>query len=354
MVMSRYLAETLGLRKWSEYMGKLVVYVTKPFPLIGNIAFGLIDRGTNVIQVRPTTICPISCIFCSVDSGPLSKRRQTEYIVDYKWLVKQVEEVARFKGGDIQVLIDGVGDPFTYPWLPRLVKFLKDTGIVKIVAAETHGATLTREQIDKLDEAGLDRINLSIETFNVEKARRLASSEWFNVRKIIKLAEYIVKETNIDLHVTPVWLPGINDKDVIEIVKWAYRIGAGKRWPPATIQKFIYHKWGRKPSGVREISWNRYWRWIRSLEKELGVKVSWSMKEWGMRYARKIAHPFKKGNKLETLLAGPGWLRGEYLVVDNLLRRNITVVGLRSPAPREKIYVEIIRDKDGIFLARPL
>ncbi len=351
--MCQQLNETLGLKKWSKYMGRLVVFVTRPFPLLGNIAFGLIDRGTNVIQVRPTTICPISCIFCSVDSGPLSRRRQTEYIVDYKWLVEHVEEVARFKGGDTQVLIDGVGDPFTYPWLHKLVELLKKTGVIKVVVAETHGATLTKEQIDKLDEAGLDRINLSIESLDAEKAKKLTSSKWFDVKRVIKLAEYIVKETSIDLHVTPVWLPGINDKDVIEVIKWAYRIGAGKKWPPATIQKYVHHKWGRKPPGVKEISWNRYWRWIRNLEEKLGVRVSWDMKEWGMKYTKKITHPFKKGDKLEALIAGPGWLKGEYLAVDSNLRRNITIIGLHGSVSK-RVYIEIIRDKDGIFLARLL
>ncbi len=42
-----------------------LVYVTREsgLPLIGHTAFGLIDRGTNLIQVRPVSGCNLNCIF---------------------------------------------------------------------------------------------------------------------------------------------------------------------------------------------------------------------------------------------------------------------------------------------------
>ena len=42
-------------------------YIHPPIPLIGHTAFGLIDRGTNIIQVRGLSGCNINCPFCSVD-----------------------------------------------------------------------------------------------------------------------------------------------------------------------------------------------------------------------------------------------------------------------------------------------
>ena len=63
---------------FSKFMGKrplIRVTYESGIPLIGCIAFGLIDRGTNLIQIRPFTGCPLSCIFCSVDAGPRSRNR---------------------------------------------------------------------------------------------------------------------------------------------------------------------------------------------------------------------------------------------------------------------------------------
>ena len=54
---------------------KPAVYVHKNsgIPLIGTAYFGLIDRGTNLIEIRPLTGCNLSCIFCSVDADPSSR-----------------------------------------------------------------------------------------------------------------------------------------------------------------------------------------------------------------------------------------------------------------------------------------
>ena len=46
-------------------------------PLIGAHLFGIIDRGTNVLQIRAITGCPLKCIYCSVDEGVISRKRNT-------------------------------------------------------------------------------------------------------------------------------------------------------------------------------------------------------------------------------------------------------------------------------------
>jgi len=344
--------ERLGLRLLAGWGRRRVYMVEEPLPLMGVIQFGVIDRGTNVLQVRPTTVCPLSCIFCSVDAGPGSRWRQAEYIVEPRWLAQWVGEAAREKGVSVEALIDGVGDPFSYPWLPRLVRLLKETGVVASVAAETHGETLTLGLVDRLEEAGLDRVNLSIESLDPEKARRLAGAPWYDVERVREVAEYIARETSIDLHVTPVWLPGVNDEDIVEIIEWAYRIGAGKRWPPATVQKYIAHRHGRRPPGVREPSWDEYWGWIRELEKRTGRRLTWSMEEWGMRYAPRVRQPLRRGQVAKLQVVGPGWLRGEQLAATLDRRRLVTLVGARGLEPGDLVLARITRDRDGIFIAR--
>ncbi|MCC6052882.1 MAG: hypothetical protein LM569_01615, partial [Desulfurococcaceae archaeon] len=83
-------------------------------PAYGYIAIGVVDRGTNVLQVRPTTICPQNCIFCSVDAGLYSRNRWAEFIVDPEVIVRGVEEAISVKGCCAEALIDIIGDPLTY------------------------------------------------------------------------------------------------------------------------------------------------------------------------------------------------------------------------------------------------
>ncbi len=344
--------ETMGFHLKGFVWGRPLVFIKEPAPLIGAVFIGVIDRGTNVLQVRPTTLCPLNCIFCSVDAGPYSRTRQAEYIVDYQWLATWVTEVAKVKGVSVEALIDGVGEPLTYPWIAELVRHLKASKWVKSVAVETHGAPLSIELVRKLAAAGLDRINLSIESLDPFKARRLAGVNWFDVRKVIEVIEYVVSNTSIDVHVTPVWLPGLNDKDVVEVVKWAIRIGAGKRWPPVTIQKYIAHRNGRRPSDVREPSWREFWAWIGRLEKELGIRLRWRMEEWGMAYAPRVPNPYRRGARVKVQIVAPGWLKGEMLAVTLKLDRMVSIVKARGLEPGDIVPVEIVSDKDGILVAR--
>ncbi|OYT38838.1 MAG: radical SAM protein [Desulfurococcales archaeon ex4484_58] len=336
------------------------VWNTKPLYLVRKdgiihtyIGFGVIDRGTNVLQVRPITLCPLNCIFCSVDAGPHSEKRIAEFIVDLETMVRSVVEIARYKGGGVEALIDSIGEALTYPHIIELIRELKREPSIQYVALETHGMLLNKKIIRELEEAGLDRINLSIETLDPEKAKFLQGVRWYNVDKVVENAEYIVRETSIDLHVTPVWIPGINDKDVVEVVEWAYRIGAGKKWPPATIQKYVVHKYGRKIENVKPLSWKGFWKWIKYFESKYGLRVHWSMSEWGMIKKKKYPCPYRRGDKVFVEIVSPGVFCGEYIGLSLKDKTLITIIG-KKMSIGEKYYVEIIHDKDCLLIAKAI
>ena len=101
-------------------------------PLIGLIQAGLIDRGTNLIQIRPISGCNLSCIFCSVDEGPKSKTRITSYKIDPDYLMEWVKEIAAFKSNhNLEMHIDGCGEPTLHPQLTEIVQNL--SGILSII-----------------------------------------------------------------------------------------------------------------------------------------------------------------------------------------------------------------------------
>ncbi len=331
-----------------------VIHIREPVPLIGSIAFGIIDRGTNVIQVRVSSVCALCCVFCSVDAGPCSKRRWADYLVDdVEWLGRWVSEVVRYKRVPVEVLLDGIGDPLEHPDIVSVVKVLKEIDGVKSVALETHGYRLTKELAYSLAEAGLDRINLSIDTLDPEKAKYLTGRPEYDIKRVMEVIEEIVAESEVDVHLTPVLIPGVNEEDVKEVILWGKRIGVGKRWPPFTVQKYVVHKRGRKIKGVKEMTWDEFWKWIEETEKELGVRLRWSMEEWGMRYAPKIPELYEKGKRVKVEIIARGLLRGEWLAVP-LPRRDVvmTVTNVRGEIGR-RVTVKVRENKDNIYLASP-
>lgn len=333
--------------------GRLIYRVPRYTPAHGYIAFGVIDRGTNVVQARPTTICPQNCIFCSVDAGLRSKNRWAEFITEPELVIKGVRQAVEVKDCSIEVLLDTIGDVLTYSNLIDLVRDLKKTNGVKSVALETHGLLLSRKLIDKLAEAGLDRVNLSIETLNPEKAKYLYGTPIYDVKRIIEVVEYTVKETTIDVHVTPLWLPNINDRDIVDVINWALRIGAGKKWPPVTVQKFIKHKYGRGKH-LKSVSWSEFWNFIEKLERVLGIRLRWSMSEWNMHYTKRIPSRLSRGDIVEVKILSRGWLRGEYLgLYKDVLVAVTPIKGIKVNLG--SLYlVEVVNAKDGLYIAKIL
>ncbi|MFQ6074012.1 MAG: radical SAM protein, partial [Candidatus Bathyarchaeia archaeon] len=192
-----------------------LVKIDESVPLVGCIAFGLIDRGTNLIQMRPISTCPLSCIFCSTSAGPKSRIRQTEYTVALDYMVEEFRELVKFKGErEIEAHIDTVGDPLTYPRIVDLVHELRQTRGVKTVSMQTHGALLNEKLLDRLSSAGLSRINFSIDALDSQLAKKLADTEWYDVERITDLTRYITENTSIDLLLSPVWVPNINDQEI--------------------------------------------------------------------------------------------------------------------------------------------
>lgn len=321
-------------------------------PLLGCIAFGILDRGTNLLQVRPTTLCPLSCIFCSVDAGPSTKNRRTEFIVRADYLLEEFRKVAALKGSGLEAHIDTVGDPLTHPEVVNIVQGIADTPEVEVISMQTHGMLLTERLAKELAEAGLSRINLSIDALDPELARRLAGTPSYDVERILKVAEYIAQSTTTDLLISPVWVPGVNDEEITKIIEVALRIGAGKKWPPLGIQKMEVHKYGRRPKGVRPMSWYEFYRRLRMMEEEFGVKLVLRPEDFNIHKRVRIPPLFKRFERIKVDVVSAGWLRGEVLGVAK--GRAVTLVDCADSYIGKRVRATVINVKDGIVIARCL
>lgn len=329
------------------------VFRVEDVPLVGCIAFGLIDRGTNLIQVRPTSICPLSCVFCSTDSGPKSRARLTEYVVSLDCLVEEFRRMAPIKGGGLEAHIDTVGDPLTYPWLVELVSELRGVKGVDVVSMQTHGSLLSERLLDELSSAGLSRINLSIDSMDACLAKRLSDTDWYDVERVAELAKYIVDNTSIDLLVAPVWVPGLNDQEIPKIIRFSLDVGAGKKWPPLGVQKYEAHKRGRKPRGVHPLSWHAFYGKLREWEEEFKVKLRLSPEDFSIKKAPSLPIAYRKFEKVTVKVVGPGWLKGEKLAVTSKGDRVITLVGADHIPVGASVKARVLTNKHNIYVAEP-
>ncbi len=319
-------------------------------PLTGALPFGVIDRGTNLLQIRPVSGCNLSCPFCSVDEGPLGDKA-ARYEVSLDYMVEYAGAMAsRKEGRDIEMHIDGCGEPLFYPKIIELVDRLSGLEDVGVVSMQTNGMLLGKKMVKKLEEAGMDRINLTINSLDEETAKFMAGTERYNLDKVLDSAETIAN-SDVDLLITPVWINGLNDEDIEEVIRYAKRKSAGENWPGLGIQKYREHRNGRSVDDYEEVSWKKFYDSLERMEERHGTKLILQPEDFGIeRMSFSLPKVFERGEKTGVKVLAPGWNPGQKLGVSN--HRTITILNGRNIPVGERVTVEILKSKHNLYLGK--
>jgi uncharacterized Fe-S cluster-containing radical SAM superfamily enzyme len=327
---------------------KTVVKIPKDadLPLIGLVQVGIIDRGTNLLQVRATTVCNLNCIFCSTDAGPFSKYHTTDYTVDLPYLVEWIKEMVKFKGG-AHVFLDSVGEVLTYPSFLDLVSEVSQLKGVESVAIETNGTLLKEEIIDELEELNLSRINLSLHALDDKLNKFLTGCQEYDTSRILEIIKYITK-SKIDLTLTPVWVPGLNDGEIPKLIDFAKGI-KNRKYPVLGIQKYEVHRFGRKPKGVKAVTWYKFYKKLEELEKVHGIKLILTPADFEIKKAKMLPLAFKVGETATVEVKAKGWMPNE--MIGTAKNRCITLVDCKAPLGKI-LRAKILRNKHNIYIGR--
>ena len=333
---------------------KPLIYITNDLfgiPLIGSIYFGVIDRGTNLLQIRPITGCPLNCPFCSVDEGPISKTKLRDYIVDTDYLVNTYNSiVAEKKLKEAEAHLDGQGEPMAYPYLPELVQKLQENENTKIVSIQTNGWYLTEQLIDELAEVNLTRINLSINALSSSLSKKLSGKGDYRIDKMLELAEYIAN-SKISLLLAPLWIPGINDQDIEEIVQFSLKVNSNEtKYPTLGIQNYLTHDVGRNLKGIPQKKFAEFNQQLRNIEKKFGAKnLVLKPYMFNTYKTEMIPNPMKINEIVTAEVVLLGRQMGEVIV--KAKNRLIHVSDVAHLSLGKKIKVRITRNRHNIFFA---
>ena len=82
----------------SKITGNKTVYIHEisDIPLHGLQFIGIVDKGTDMVEVKPLTSCNLNCSFCSVGEG-INSKKQVDFVVEEEYLVNELSELLRFK-----------------------------------------------------------------------------------------------------------------------------------------------------------------------------------------------------------------------------------------------------------------
>jgi PqqA peptide cyclase len=175
-----------------------------------------------MLQPRPSTLiaelsyrCPLHCPYCSnpVDAGGEKYRRElgTEH-----W-IRTFHEARAL--GVLQLALTG-GEPMLRRDLAQLCAAARDAGLYSSLI--TAGTLFTRERAEALKSAGLDHVQISIQSPNAEENDRIAGNRSFE-KKIA--AARLTKELDFPLTINCV-LHRQNLDRIEEILELALELGA--------------------------------------------------------------------------------------------------------------------------------
>ena len=319
-----------------------VVKITKEsgIPLIGVIQFGIIDRRTNLIQIRPTTYCNLKCKFCSTSAGV----HPVEYEVELNYLIEWVKHVIKLKECDeIEANIDSVGEPSTYPNLIELIEGLKKIPEIKLISMQTNGTLLTKEKIIELEKAGLNRINLSIHSLNEGLAKELADVHFYDIKKIIEIAEFI-KKTKVELNLTPVYIPKINDEEIPKIIELAKSLDCN-----VLIQKYETYKYSRKIRKANDLTFYKFYKKIEEWEKKYNLKLKYTNFKFNIKNTKSLEKVFEKNEITKAKIILPGWYKNQ--MIASVKNRLITILDCKKHL-NSKVRIKILNNDNNIYLAK--
>ena len=320
-----------------------IIKITKEsnIPLIGHIAFGIVDRGTSLLQIRPTTVCNLSCTFCSTDAGPNSKSHKPAYIIDADYLIEQTNKEIE-KKEKVHINIDSVGEPSSYPQLVYLISQLKKNKKVYFISMQSNGTFLTKKYIKDLEKVGLNRIHLSIHTTNSQQAKELMGTSTYNLKKIIETAEQISK-SKIELLLAPVWLPKINETEIEKLIQLAKKLNC-----KIGIQKYEKHKYGRKIKKVKEDTYFKFYKTLKEWEEKHQIKLVYNAKELEISPATNQEKPIQIGERINATILEEGWFKDQKITSHK--GRTITINNCQAQ-PTDRKNIKITKNKHNIYLA---
>ena len=310
-------------------------------PLIGCIAFGIIDRGTNLLQIRPTTVCNLNCPFCSTDAGVNSKWHDIDFEVDCDYILEELEKIIKVKGCSIEANIDSMGETSTYPKLVDLVKGIKNLKNIRKISMQTNGTGLNKGKIRELKEAGMNHINLSMHTLNREKAKILAGTESYDIEKIKNVAKEIAK-SGIDLCITPVYLPNVNENDIAEIIRFAKSIDVS-----LGLQKYEIYRYSRKMKHAKMQNWWKFYRQLKEWEKKYNIKLIITAKDVGIKKCARINEVFNPNEIIYGIVKSSGWINGQMITV---ARERCISVNKCNSNINDKVKIRILETKNNIYV----
>ncbi|WP_457621849.1 GTP 3',8-cyclase MoaA [Persephonella sp.] len=174
----------------------------------------------SYLRVSVTDKCNLKCFYCRPDNSEFVPHDE---ILRYEEIARLVKAMTKY--GLRKVRITG-GEPLVRPQLEELVKMLKDIPQINDISLTTNAITLSKHA-EKLRKAGLDRLNISIDSLKPELFYQITKGRLEDVLEGIRVS----KELGYDpIKVNAVIVKGLNEDEALDFVEFGKEYGVEVRF----------------------------------------------------------------------------------------------------------------------------
>lgn len=170
------------------------------------------DRQIDYVRISVTDRCNLRCKYCVDGEFPFIPHDE---ILRYEEIIRFVRICAGL--GVTKIRVTG-GEPLSRRGIPFLIKEISGIPGIKDIGLTTNGVYLGR-QMAELKEAGLKRVNISLDTVRKDRFAFITGVDAFDdVLASIKMS---VKAGLTPVKINTVIIQGFNDDEILDFAKLA-------------------------------------------------------------------------------------------------------------------------------------
>ncbi len=183
----------------------------EPISLAQQVSYDQFHRAISYMRISVTDKCNLRCVYCMPEEGlPWIKNRD---ILTYD----EIERLARAFAplGLQKVRITG-GEPLVRPHVDELVARLRAIEGIRDISLSTNGVLLA-EQAAGLAQAGLNRVNISLDTLRPDRFREIARRDGLD--KVMAGIDAAIAYNFLPIKINVVAMRGFNDDELLDLAR---------------------------------------------------------------------------------------------------------------------------------------
>ncbi len=178
-------------------------------------------RHIDYLRISVTDRCNLRCIYCNAST---MQHLSHDDILRYEEITRVVKAAARLGVKDIRLT---GGEPTVRPHVADLVRMIAAVPGIEDISMTTN-ATRLAEMAQELKDAGVSRVNISLDTFKPERFKAMCGAG--RIEDVLEGIEAARKAGLNPVKINTVVLRGVNDDEVVDFARKSVTDGWNVRY----------------------------------------------------------------------------------------------------------------------------